>query len=285
MAASGALEVSRFDSVDAFEDRAFSFLLEREAEHNLLIGICGQVREGRYKEAYLATVENGGRVVAAAWRTPPHNLGISHVSDSRALDVLASDVRDRFETIPGVLASKDDARRFADIWTTLTGGTSVVSMEQRIYQATEAAMPSGVSGDARPATQAERELLIGWRREFALEATGAPDGAPEAAVDHWLNDATSSGCLVWWDGKPVSMVAYSGPTPNGIRVAPVYTPPQLRGRGYASACTATVTQQRLDEGRRFVFLYTNLANPTSNSIYQKIGYWPVRDVDQYQFES
>jgi predicted GNAT family acetyltransferase len=80
------------------------------------------------------------------------------------------------------------------------------------------------------------------------------------------------------------MVGYSGPTPNGIRIAPVYTPPELRGGGYASACTAETTRRLLKDGRRFCFLYTDLANPTSNSIYQRIGYRPVCDVDQYRFD-
>jgi predicted GNAT family acetyltransferase len=81
------------------------------------------------------------------------------------------------------------------------------------------------------------------------------------------------------------MAAHTGPTPNGVRVGAVYTPPELRGRGYASACTAAVTQRLLADGRRFCFLFTDLSNPTSNSIYQKIGYRPVCDVDQYRFSN
>jgi predicted GNAT family acetyltransferase len=92
--------------------------------------------------------------------------------------------------------------------------------------------------------------------------------------------------FLWEDGgRAVSMVGVSGETPNGIRVAPVYTPPELRGRGYASACVAAVTQAQFDRGRRFCFLFTDLANPTSNKIYQAIGYEPVCDVDEYRFEA
>jgi len=81
----------------------------------------------------------------------------------------------------------------------------------------------------------------------------------------------------------VSIAGYGGPTPNGIRIGPVYTPPDLRGRGYASALTARLTQTLLDGGRRFCFLFTDLANPTSNSVYQRIGYRPVTDVDLWRF--
>jgi len=91
------------------------------------------------------------------------------------------------------------------------------------------------------------------------------------------------GIVVWEEGEPVSLAGFGGPTPNGIRIGPVYTPPGLRRRGYASALTAALTQQLLDGGRRFCFLFTDLANETSNSIYQRIGYRPVSDVDQWSF--
>jgi predicted GNAT family acetyltransferase len=79
------------------------------------------------------------------------------------------------------------------------------------------------------------------------------------------------------------MGGYGGSTPNGARIGPIYTPPELRRRGYASALTADLTQMLLYRGSRFCFLFTDLANPTSNSIYQQIGYRPVADVDQWSF--
>lgn len=85
------------------------------------------------------------------------------------------------------------------------------------------------------------------------------------------------------DGGPASVAATGGPTPNGIRIGPVYTPPDRRRRGYASALTAATSQAELDKGRRFIFLFTDLANPTSNKIYRAIGYEPVIDIDQVSF--
>jgi predicted GNAT family acetyltransferase len=80
------------------------------------------------------------------------------------------------------------------------------------------------------------------------------------------------------------MAGVTGPTPHGIRVGPVYTPPSDRGHGFASAVTAAASQAQLDQGRRFVFLFTDLTNPTSNKIYQAIGYEPVIDIDQWSLE-
>jgi hypothetical protein len=281
------LRLIRYDSVDTLDGAALGFLLDREAEHNLILGLCGQIREGRYAEAYLATVTDGRRILAVALRTPPHNVLLSHIDDVRALEVIARDVHDQFGAdVPGVLGAADDARHWAGIWTTLTMKRAAVRMQQRIYEATDVQRPEGVAGEPREPTASDRGVLIEWLTRFNEEALGepTPDGV-EANLDWRLDPATSSGLLMWWDGaEPVSVVGYGRPTQNGMSVAPVYTPPRLRGRGYASACTAEVTQRLLDGGRRFVFLYTDLSNPTSNSIYQKIGYRAVCDVDQYRFE-
>lgn len=64
----------------------------------------------------------------------------------------------------------------------------------------------------------------------------------------------------------------------------MYTPPEARGRGYATSLTAAASADQLERGRRFCFLFTDLANPTSNAICQSIGYVPVCDMDQYRFD-
>jgi predicted GNAT family acetyltransferase len=106
---------------------------------------------------------------------------------------------------------------------------------------------------------------------------------PVRWVDSALT-ATTRVLYVWEDGgQPRSLAGYTGFTPNGVRIGPVYTPPEQRRHGYASAVTAAVSQLLLDSGRRFCFLFTDLANPTSNAIYQAIGYRPVVDMDMYAF--
>ena len=131
--------------------------------------------------------------------------------------------------------------------------------------------------------EADRDLLIEWVGAFLDEALDRVDPDQTAAmVDRSLRTGTRTWYL-WEDGEPVSVAAAGGPTPNGIRIGPVYTPPDRRRHGYASALTAAVSQAELDKGRRFVFLFTDLSNPTSNKIYQAIGYEPVIDVDQITF--
>ena len=111
----------------------------------------------------------------------------------------------------------------------------------------------------------------------------APQQDYDAMADRWIRRLGRTAYLWVDEGRPVSLAGAGGLTPNGIRVGPVYTPPELRGRGYASNLVAGVSQAQLDAGRRFVFLFTDLANPTANHIYQEIGYEPVTDIDEYAF--
>ena len=118
------------------------------------------------------------------------------------------------------------------------------------------------------------------------EAEALPGGSPESAESALQSRVTDpdGGFVIWEDGEPVSFAGYGSPTPNGIRVGPVYTPPELRGRGYASALVGELTARLLTGGRRLCFLFTDLANPTSNSIYQRVGYRPVADVTDWRFQ-
>jgi predicted GNAT family acetyltransferase len=122
---------------------------------------------------------------------------------------------------------------------------------------------------------------------FHAEATPEAPAPPDTGevVDRWIAGRLRV-LYVWEDrGKVVSVAGAGGRTPNGIRIGPVYTPPEQRGRGYATAVTAAASQDQLDRGRRFVTLFTDLANPTSNRIYRAIGYEPVCDMDMYGFSA
>jgi len=123
-------------------------------------------------------------------------------------------------------------------------------------------------------------LLLEWMVAFGEEVLEENDpGRAEArdAVEYRLG-AEEGGFELWEDGgEVVSLSGWGGPTPNGIRIGPVYTPPERRGRGYATALVAELSQALLDRGRRFCFLYTDLANPTSNAIYERIGYGKIAE--------
>jgi hypothetical protein len=229
-------------------------------------------------------VERAGQVVAAAFMGPPNNLVLSHVAVMEAIPLLASDLHRKYRTLPGVIASTPLAGTFADEWQRLSNQPYKPGMAQRIYQLEEVRPVSGVPGHIRRPTEEDRSLLRGWLAKFNEEALGQTDTSGiDRMVDHYLEFDTN-GIYLWEDGRPVSMAGYGRPTPNGVVVQAVYTPPEQRGRGYASACVAALSRMLRDQGRKYCFLYTDRANPTANHIYQAIGYRPVCDADVYRFE-
>ncbi|MFL5869852.1 MAG: GNAT family N-acetyltransferase, partial [Solirubrobacterales bacterium] len=257
-----------------------------EAEHNLILGLSSSLHRQPQlygEDPYLAVVEDGSLVVAAALRTPPHNIVLSEMDDLGAIEALAADVHEVFEALPGLLAPSRVAARFASAWEKATGARGHRVLAERAFRAERVIPPRPVEGRMRPYRDLDRELAVRWLDAFTAEAL--PEPPPESSprwLDRRLADPEGS-VVLWEDGEPVSLAAAGGTTPNGIRIGPVYTPPELRGRGYASALVAELTRVQLEGGRRFCFLFTDLANPTSNRIYQRVGYEPVTDVDQWSF--
>jgi predicted GNAT family acetyltransferase len=269
---------------------AGEYLVAREAEHNLLFGILSRLRTRRSAfgadEPYLAVLVDGSAVGGVVVHTPPYGPVLSELADAGAADVVAENIHARTDEISGVLGPPDVASRFARRWEALTGTRSRLAMQERIYVADSATAPEGVAGAPRTFTGRDRDLVISWVNAFGDES--APEGAPDVDAEAWLErqlDDLDATILLWvHDERPVSLAASGQRTPNGLRVGPVYTPPELRGRGFGTAVTAEVTARALEAGRRFCFLFTDLANPTSNAIYQRIGYRPVCDVDQWAFD-
>jgi predicted GNAT family acetyltransferase len=281
------MNIVRHPDAASFIERASPLLLTREANNNLLLGLC--VELGRNPQIYgdeplvLRTVEEGGRVVLALLQTPPHRPVLSECDDARAIDLLADDLWAEGRALPGALGPRPVAEAFARRWAQNSGLRVEPATDQRIYQLTAVRPPAPVPGAMRRATEADRPLLAAWFEAFQREALGEanPTGV-DKAVARWLT-SESRFLALWEDGEPVAMGGATGPTPHGIRIGAVYTPPARRRRGYASALVAALSQAQLDAGRRFCFLFTDLANPTSNHIYQELGYEPVVDIAELHF--
>ena len=127
--------------------------------------------------------------------------------------------------------------------------------------------------------------MLGWFTAFTREALNDESTASEAErqIRRRL-DSPAAGFRIWErSGEPVSFCGFSGRTPHGIRIGPVYTPPEHRGHGYATSLVAEVSAELLAVGYEFCFLFTDLANPTSNAIYQRIGYERVCECRQLAF--
>jgi len=281
------VRIERHDEPAAFFALVAPFLERREAEHNLQLGFRARLEADRHafgpRDPLLYAVLDGrGDVVAVATQTPPFGVVLSEIDDPAIVDRLADRLAEDGAELPTAGGPVVVSRAFAERWSSLTGLMPFVQLDERIYEATAVVHPQGVPGAMRAYTPADRRLAVDWLDAFFAEAM--PD-LPEGRVERIVDDrAAGNGSLVLWedDGEVVSIVGHAGETPNGSRVGPVYTPPELRGHGYASALTAALTEQLLAR-RRFCFLFTDLANPTSNSIYQRIGYRPVTDITLWRF--
>jgi len=267
----------------AFLEAARDFLLRDEAAHNLVLGLAAEHRSaaGAGQPDWWVTVEQADRnVVGYAFRTPPHKFALSQLP-AEVVERLVQDAAERWLTLPAVLGPEPAAGRFAAGWSAARGVACRRGARQRIYQLERVTDPRPASGSARMASIADAELLAGWMEDFQGSVAASLAEDPAEVVDRLLR---AGSIWLWCDGDPVSMAARAADTPNGSRVGFVYTPPELRKRGYAASLTAALSKSILDEGRRLCFLYTDLDNPTSNSIYQAIGYRPVCDVGDWLFD-
>ncbi|MFE0136987.1 GNAT family N-acetyltransferase [Streptomyces sp. NPDC059037] len=277
--------------LDEFRARAQDFLHSAPAPHTALLSVTETLR-ARGLHAYgggaplfgvLAGGGGGGGVSGAFVWTPPHGLALGPLVDASAADELAAVLADAGRQLPGVGGEEATAAAFADAWQRRTGAVATVAYRQRLYRLGTLTPPEpSPQGGARVATAADRELLARWHTEFE-ESVGGHAGMEAGA---WADTRIAYGGATLWetpDGTPVAMAGNTRQVAGQVRVAPVYTPAALRGRGYAGAATVAVSRAALAAGADEVLLFTDLENPTSNGLYQRIGYRPVRDFTLYDF--
>ena len=229
-----SIETRRFDSVEAFLDVCGPFLEAREPEHQLTLGIVGdaEAHGGFPEDGALVVALRDRRVMATAIWTPPWNVILSEVDDEQALPAIADSlaaedlggVNGPAEHVEGVRPGVVRADRTQRI---------VESMRQRSYALDTVTPPRDVPGRLRRAAPGDRAVMTKWMDGFDREAMGSEAGRRDidAMVDELINSSSRVG-YIWDDPEPVSMCQAAGATPNGIRIGAVYTPPELRRRGY-----------------------------------------------------
>ncbi|OJF15548.1 GNAT family N-acetyltransferase [Couchioplanes caeruleus] len=219
-----------------------------------------------------------GGEAAVVW-TPPRPPVLSPMSPGVAAElaeVLGDD-------LPGVSGPVAAVEAFVAAWERRTGTTAKVHSRMRLFRLGTLVPPTPpASGSARVADAGDRDLLVGWTAAFFREV-GEDDPAIEAFVDDRLS---YGGMLLWEDGgTPVSMAALTRPEAGMVRVQAVYTPREHRTRGYAGAVTTAISRAARQAGATEVALFTDLDNPTSNALYQRLGYEPLEDRTVVEFSS
>ena len=269
-----------------FQNKTMATLERDEAANSLMLGVNQRLIKTPAEfssDPLMVWVEDAQGVTATALMTPPFRMilycePLQKISSLRLLvDILAD------TPLPGVLGKNYVAETFAGLWKDCHGGDTRINRQERIFKLTGLIPARFTTGYMRLATAEDTDQLIEWSSAFDLEALGGEE--LDFVEVHTCARIKNGDLFVWEDGLVTAMAAKVRPTHHGISIALVYTPPALRGRGYATALVSMLSQSLLDQGKQFCSLFTDLANPISNHIYQSIGYKPVCDFEEVLFTS
>lgn len=274
--------------IDTFMDETLEYLEQNESLNNLMLGIAYKVKNypNYYSDVYMATVRKKEKLSLAAIMTPPQKLVIYSNKNEcdKEIELLIKDILNRNINLPGVVGPKEITEGFCKIWRQFIDCNIKLEMNMRVYELREVNTDLIGRGTLRLANENDLEFVAGamyqFEKDTGLNTSPDKDKSYETAKVR----LPEGNIFIWEDeGKVVSIAAKTRPTKNGITVNFVYTPKSLRNKGYATSCVAALSQHLLDSGYKFCSLFTDLSNPTSNSIYMKIGYKPVGDFDGYVF--
>jgi len=259
---------------EAFLAAAGAFLHADPARNSVVLTRVETMREHPAEDALLGWWRAAGAVAGAFMHTPPYPAALTAMPASAAA-ALAGTLAAVDRPLRGVNGNPGACDAFAAAWSARTGARARVFRRMRLHRL-DALIPPDPAPPGRPlvAGPEDRDLVVAWYEAFAAEID-EPSGDVRPLVD----DRIAHGGVTLWlvDGAPVSLAGVTSTVAGVARVAPVYTPPEHRGRGYGAAATAAVTLAAVGAGVRDLLLYTDLANPTSNRLYARLGYRPVED--------
>jgi predicted GNAT family acetyltransferase len=275
-----------YANAESFLESTRSALESRETANSLMLGICGQL--ARHPERSKTTpclkmVEDENGLVLAAMMTPPHKLVVyGHQGDlDGAARTLIEELVGEGWQIPGVLGPSAIASKAADGWTAVTGREYRLEGRQKVYELRKVVGPVPQRGKLRKAEEADSELVARWWHGFHVDIFGEADRDKADEAARFRIEAGD--IYLWEDEQLVSMALKTRPTSKGISISAVYTPPELRCKGYATACVGELSRMLLEEGWEFCALFADVENNPAIRVYTRIGYRPICDYDAYEF--
>jgi predicted GNAT family acetyltransferase len=271
------MRIELLTSAEEFLTRTLTFRAADPFRTNILGGVATAVADGSLTyDAHLwwVLLNDQDQNVGAAMRTAPHGMVLSPMPLNAICD-LACAVSRQDDELPSVSGPTAVVEKFIEEYqrTLSKGSTRKATLEEQLllYALENLSIPP-VNGVMTIASASDYELLLKWYIEFGKD-TGVFMPNPQGSIRAGL----SRNSYRFWsiDDEKVCLAGYaplvSTSTGTIARIGPVYTPPERRRNGYGGALTAALTQELLSQGAK-VMLYTDALNPTSNSIYQKIGY-------------
>ncbi len=277
------MEMHWHKDTQSFAGRLLASQAVHDPAYSLILGLALKIQQQAaavQDEQVLLTVHQDNSLAATAFMSG-HQLLVE--SPAELAPVLADEIYKKKNAIPAVHANKEAAGPFVERWAALMNCSYQLSMSERLYVLHQVQPTPNAAGIFRKAEEEDIDILTQWLYAFYREAMPDFSRSIEELQTNIVESVKSGNRYIWDDDGPVSMAAQTRSTPASCSVNAVYTPPPLRGRGYATACVAALSQVILDSGKSYCCLFTDLANPTSNSIYSKIGYRPVCDYEIYTF--
>lgn len=288
------MQFKLYTDVHEFYNDTYDVLMRHEAQNMIPLGNIIIGHEGKDKTDWrdpvnwlMATISDANGIQLTAIMTPPHNITLyatDNIINPKAIKCLIDGLKDH--EIPGVTTEKTLAEYFAEEYIARKGLTFKTTMSQRIYELTAVNPDIKQFGVVRLLDEKDMYFFPYWAEAFnAANSYGKTEmSIPQDAESYRYRLSTKKLYVLEDNGIPVSMAGYTREMQTAIGVAFVYTPPYYRGKGYATSCVAQISQVALDKGFTKCVLYTDLLNPTSNSIYQKIGYVPICDSLMLKFK-
>ncbi len=288
------MQFKLYMDVHEFYNDTYDVLMRHEAQNMIPLGNIIIGHEGKDKTDWrdpvnwlMATISDANGIQLTAIMTPPHNITLyatDNIINPKAINCLIDGLKDH--EIPGVTTEKTLAEYFAEEYTARKGLTFKTTMSQRIYELKAVNPDIKQFGVVRLLDEKDMYFFPYWAEAFsAANSYGKTEmSIPQDGKSYRYRLSTKKLYVLEDNGIPVSMAGYTREMETAIGVTFVYTPPYYRGKGYASSCVAQISQIALDNGFTKCVLYTDLLNPTSNSIYQKIGYTAICDSLMLKFE-
>ena len=281
------MKIIQHPNIHDFLKKNLAFLEQEEAANNLLLGLAFALRKMENPQTHplLLTIEHKGKSVFCCLQTPPQNLVVYGDENylNTSIKILIDYIKNYKLSIPGVVGPRFITSRIASQWSKAMQTECKISMEQLIYQLDKVENIKISPGVFRIAHSKDVEILTPWVEHFFKEALGKSSNGESIKI---ARRKIAAGDLYVWEneqGKVVSMAGITRPSRHGMTINFVYTPENHRRKGYASSCVARLSKLMLERNYRFCSLFTDRNNPWTKSIYQRIGYYLVREFQQIEF--
>lgn len=280
---------TQYSEIGQFISENEDSMLEHESENNLLLGLADSIAKSKRPfdhPLFLACKNEQGNVIAQALRTNLERpLAITRLTEQN-VELLCEYLLLNKVILSGVVGPKSASIRFNQLWCEMNSIQSSIGMEQGIYELTKIIPPRQITGSLHRVCESDRAIVLPMIEGFVIDCFPEDLNPQKTAMHSWELQIKNHSLYVLknFEDQIVSMACSSRESKNAACISLVYTPPHLRGKGYASQTVAALSQKILDSGKSKCNLFTDLKNPTSNSIYQKIGYQWVSESRHFNFK-